>query len=360
MKILLLKFRNIGDVLLTTPLVKNLKNSYPNALIDFSVNKGTESMITMNPNLNKVITYDRKEIRSLSILKRFWREIQFFRSFKKENYDLVINLTDGDRGDIISWYSKAPVRVGYKNNNSFFKKGITHEMPTQGLRHTIELALDPLRLLHLPITEKKVEIFWSKDDEKNLRKKITPKDNFIHIHPVSRWQFKCISDSIMAQIIDFIEIELGFKVVITASDDIFEIQKVDTILNLTVSNPLNLSGKLTLKETVILNKKAKLFVGVDTAIMHISASNNVPVLAFFGPSGACHWGPWDNSLMDSGYTKVSGIQVMGKHKVFSENRFCQPCGQDGCNGTKVSDCLMALDIEKIKKDIEVILLEKSN
>ena len=125
MKILLLKFRNIGDVLLTTPLLKNIKKSYPNALIDFSVNKGTESMITMNPNLNKVITYDREEIRSLPILKRFWREIQFFRSFKKENYDLVINLTDGDRGDIISWYSKAPVRVGYKNNNSFFKKGIT-------------------------------------------------------------------------------------------------------------------------------------------------------------------------------------------------------------------------------------------
>ena len=360
MKILLLKFRNIGDVLLTTPLVKNLKNSYPNALIDFSVNKGTESMITMNPNLNKVITYDRNEINSLTTIKRLWREFQFIRSFKKENYDLVINLTDGDRGDIISWYSKAPIRVGYKSNNSFFKKGITHEMPAQGLRHTIELALDSLRLLNLPVTEKKVEIFWSEEDEKVVGEEITNIDTFIHIHPVSRWRFKCISDSIMAQIIDFIEMELGIKVIITASDDIFEIQKVDQILNVTNSNPFNLSGKLSLKETVFLNKKAKLFIGVDTSIMHISASNNVPVLAFFGPSGACHWGPWDNSLMESGYTQVSGMQVMGKHKVFSESRSCQPCGQDGCNGTKVSDCLMALDIEKIKKNIKEIFLEQSN
>jgi heptosyltransferase III len=360
MRILLLKFRNIGDVLLTTPLVKNIKNIYPNALIDFSVNKGTEPMITMNPNVNKVITYDRENISSLPILKRLWREIQFVRSFKKENYDLVINLTNGDRGDIISWYSKAPIRVGYKSKNSFFKNGITHELPVQGLRHTIELALDSLRLLNLPVTEKIVEIFWSGEDEKIVRKKITTNYNFVHIHPVSRWQFKCISDSIMAQLIDFIEIELGIKVIITASDDIFEIQKVDRILNLTTSSPLDLSGTLTLKQTAALNKQAKFFIGVDTSIMHISASNNVPVFAFFGPSGACHWGPWDNGLMESGYTKVSGIQTMGKHKVFSEERSCQPCGQDGCNGTKVSDCLMTLDIEKIKKDITEILLEQSN
>ena len=71
--------------------------------------------------------------------------------------------------------------------------------------------------------------------------------------------------------------------------------------------------------------------------------------------------PWrHNGLMESGYTKVSGIQTMGKHKVFSEERSCQPCGRDGCNGTKVSDCLMTLDIEKIKKDIMGILLEQSN
>jgi heptosyltransferase III len=360
MRILLLKYRNIGDVLLTTPLVKNIKNSYPDALIDFSVNKGTESMITLNPNLNKVITYDREDIKFLPILKRLWREIQFVRSFKKENYDLVINLTDGDRGDLISWYLKAPIRIGYKSKNSFIKNGITHEMPEQGLRHTIELALDSLRLLNLPVTEKIVEIFWSKKDEEIVRKKIANINNFIHIHPVSRWLFKCISDSIMAQIIDFIEIELGVKVIITASNDIFEIQKVDRILNLTTSSPLDLSGKLTLKQTAALNKQAKFFIGVDTSIMHISASNNVPVFAFFGPSGACHWGPWDNSFMETGYTKVSGIQTMGKHKVFSENRSCQPCGKDGCNGTKVSDCLMALDIENIKKDIKEILLEQSN
>ena len=57
MKILLLKFRNIGDVLLITPLISNLKDHYPDAQIDIAVNKGTESMLTINPNINKLIIY---------------------------------------------------------------------------------------------------------------------------------------------------------------------------------------------------------------------------------------------------------------------------------------------------------------
>ena len=99
---------------------------------------------------------------------------------------------------------------------------------------------------------------------------------------------------------------------------------------------------------------------VDVCGAAVSASNDVPVFAFFGPSGADHWGPWDNELMESSYTKRNGIQNMGKHRVFSESRVCQPCGKDGCNGSKISDCLMSLDFEKIKTYIQEMLNEKSN
>ena len=129
------------------------------------------------------------------------------------------------------------------------------------------------------------------------------------------------------------------------------------ILSYVRSSPLNLAGKFSLKQVAALNKKAQLFIGVDTSIMHISAANNIPTLAFFGPSGACHWGPWDNSLMKSGYEKINGDQAMGKHRVISESRFCQPCGKDGCNGSKVSNCLMNLDFEHIKKNIVEMLNE---
>jgi len=361
MKILIMKFRNIGDVLLITPLIKNLKLNFPDAVIDVALNKGTEEMITLNPNVNSVIIYDRIKTKSLPLLKRLKAEIDFALEIRRKKYDVIINTTEGDRGAQIALFGKAKTKIGYKNEkNRLLKNVFTHILPPQEFRHTIEMNLDALRVLNLPIKEKKVEIFWDDKDEKYIEDllatyNLSPATGFIHIHPVSRWLFKCISDETMAKIIDYCELELNQRVILTAAPVEKELKKLKNILSLCKSKPIELSGKLTLKQTAALNKKALYFIGVDTAIMHISAANGTNVLAFFGPSGADHWGPWDNELMESGYKKRNGFQTMGKHKVICEEWECVPCGQDGCQGSKISDCLMNLNIEFIKKNIKETL-----
>jgi len=346
--------------LLITPLLSNLKYYYNDALIDVAVNHSTEPMINLNPDVNKVIIYERELANKSSLFIKICKEIKFYFSFRRESYDIVINLTEGDRGAIVSWFTKAPIRIGYLSKNILFRNIYTHILPKQELRHVVEANIDPLRVLNIPIKNKKVEIFWDKDDENFVEKELTEINEFIHIHPVSRWLFKCIADNTMAQIIDFCELELGSKVILTASSDKFELDKISSILNYCKSKPVNFAGKFSLNQIAALNKKSKLFIGVDTAIMHISASNHIPVFAFFGPSGANHWGPWDNSFMESGYTEINGFQTMGRHRVFAESRKCQPCGQDGCDGSKVSDCLMAMDINFIKTNIKEMYFEKSN
>ena len=77
----------------------------------------------------------------------------------------------------------------------------------------------------------------------------------------------------------------------------------------------------------------------------------------FGPRAAFHWGPWDNDLKESTDLEKKGNQTMGKHTVIQEDWDCIPCGKDGCNGSKVSDCLMKLDIEHIKDRIKKIINE---
>lgn len=351
-----MKFRNIGDVLLVSPLVNNLKYHYPNALIDIAVNRGTEEMITLHPAINDVIIYDRSNIKKQNIFKQLLLELQFAFQIRSSKYDMVINTTEGDRGAQLAWLSGASITIGHRpKKNRLLQNTFTHLLPKQGLRHTIETNLDVLRVLNLKIIEKKVNIFWKKDDED-----IDLPEEFIHIHPVSRWMFKCISDKTMAQIIDYCELELSQKVVLTAAPIKEELKKVDSILKLCKSEPLNFSGQYTLKQTAALNKKAKAFIGVDTAIMHISAANNIPILAFFGPSGADHWGPWDNDLFESEYLTRRGFRIMGKHRVLQENWECIPCGKDGCDGTKVSDCLMNLDIEFIKYNIKEIIDAKKD
>jgi len=353
MKILIMKFRNIGDVLLTTPLIENLKKNYPNSTIDIAINKETKEMITLNPNIDKIHSYDRTQIKKLPFLKKIKAEIDFIFKIRKEKYDLIINLTKGDRGAFISLFSKAKDKVGFRENflsNLAFNKSMPLK---QGMRHQLEWDLDAIRSLDKKIFTKKVSIYENEEDKKFIEDLNLPNE-FIHFHPVSRWLFKCIEDEISAQIIDFIQEELKLPVVITAAPVKDEINKIENIVKLCKTTPINLTAKLTLKQTSALNKKAKFFIGVDTAIMHISASNDVPVIAFFGPSGAFHWGPWDNELAKSGYENKNGYQEMGKHKVIQVSWDCAPCGQDGCNGSKISDCLMkkGIDIEFVKKVIK--------
>jgi heptosyltransferase-3 len=352
MKILILKFRNIGDVLLITPLISNLKQHYPQAIIDIAVNNETKDMLTLHPYIHKVIEYNR--VPNISLWQKIKKELAFIFSFRGK-YDMVINLTSGDRGNYIAKFSGAKTKIGYPSTKFLFKNLFDYRLPKQEFRHTLETNLDPLKLLDIPIKDKKVQIFWDDNDEKivqNLIQNFTQtQQKFIHIHPVSRWLFKCINDKTFAQIIDYLN-NIGYETIITASPDKKEITKIDNIIKLCENKPLNFAGKLSIKQVAYLNSLATMFIGVDTAIMHISAANNTPTLAFFGPSGGDHWGPWDNDVMQSGYAQRNGLQHMGKHTIIAESRECQPCGKDGCDGSKISDCLMDLDLKIITQEID--------
>jgi heptosyltransferase-3 len=356
MKILILKVQTIGDTLLTTPLIRNLKEHYTDAIIDVMVNEGTEHMLTLNANTNQVIEYKRESYRSLSKLQRLSKNIQFLKNIRRSHYDLVIDLDEGDRGAFITLVSGAKTKVGSSTISSqFLRSAYTHLFPRRDNRHTVEINLDSLKLLNIPIIDKQVEIFWSQEDDKFVAKKLSGIKQFIHIHPFSKGWFKDVNIQTTAQIIDYCEQELSVKVVITAAPVQRELDKLDNTLKLCQSKPINLGGKLTLKQIAALNSKSKLFIGVDTAIMHISAANNVSTLAFFGPTAPDTWGPWENDLEQADYHRNGGLQVNGKHRILSSVRTCLPCNNEGCDNNQVSDCLMGLDIDLIKKNINEMM-----
>ena len=82
-------------------------------------------------------------------------------------------------------------------------------------------------------------------------------------------------------------------------------------------------------------QQAALFFGIDSAPMHMSVAVGTPALALFGPSGEHMWGPLGD-----------------EHQVFALPMPCRPCGQDGCNGSKVSRCLMEIDPEVICRIVD--------
>lgn len=123
----------------------------------------------------------------------------------------------------------------------------------------------------------------------------------------------------------------GFPVVMTAAPVPKEME-VSAAIKARCQTPLvDLTGQLTLKELGALIARARLFIGVDSAPMHMAAAVGTPIVALFGPSRELEWGPW-------------GVP---HRTIVSDRHPCRPCGLDGCGGGKISECLTTLPVERV-------------
>lgn len=313
MKILVVKFRNIGDVLLTTPLFANLRAHFPSATIHAAINAESLPMLEGNPNIDAIFPYERARIKKLGILARLREEWRYLRQFRS-GYDVLINTTEGERGAWIAQLARPTIHVAPAR--SLLLRPTHLFTPYKG--HIIDHHLEAISLLGHEIVGKAATLVYGAQHLARLRELGLP-PRYVHFHPLSRWQFKCIDDALSAAIIDYIQNELGIPVVLSAAPNEAEMGRIATILSLCASEPLNFAGKLNLKELAALAGNATAFVGVDTATMHIAAALDTPTIAFFVASAVFHWGAWDNALTDCPYTDQDGIQRMGKHSIFVKN-----------------------------------------
>ena len=360
-KILVIKFRHIGDVLLTAPLISTLKHAHPGNHISATVKPGTEAMLEGHPDLDQLYILPQIEAEE-SKLHFFSRYLQWLWQLRKERFDIAINTTEGDRGIILSYLAGAKIRIGIlkKKNEKWWRRWmVTYpSLPLSGRHHTVTRNLALANLITNSY-HYEVKLHFSEEDQHVVRQLLIEKgwkegQNLIQIHPASRWLFKCWKDEYMAEIIDWLETH-GYRTVITAAPADIELQRVRNILRHCSQTPIDLAGKLTLKQLTALSSLSLLFFGVDSAPMHIAASQNTPVIALFGPSGTFDWGPWPNdwSSLQNPYPEKNGIQYAGHHLVIQQSWDCAPCGQDGCDGTKISRCL-----DEIKPETVVPLIQQ--
>lgn len=345
-KILVIKLRNIGDVLLSAPFFPSLKEAFPQAHISALVNNGTQEMLTGNPALDQVIVYDRG-MKKAPLLQRLGREFAFYRRVRKERFDLVLNLTEGDRGALIALFSGARVRVGVDpRGRGMAGKGwiFTHLIPPPGADfHAVEKNLQFLIPLGIPARQKRVSFHYSEDDRSQvaglLAEASLSASGYFHAHVTSRWMFKTLPHPKAALLLNRLSELSGLPMVLTCAPEKKELDYLALLRPLLRASFCDLSGTLNLKQLGALSAGARFFVGVDSAPMHMAAALDVSVLGIFGPSSVPEWGPWDNAAQQNPYRNHNGIQGSGPHLVLQAARPCVPCHRDGCNGSKVSDCL---------------------
>jgi heptosyltransferase-3 len=344
---LVIKLRHHGDVLLSSPVFSVLKAHAPQIEIDALVYSDTAEMLTENPAIAAVHAIDRrwKQLGPVAHLKAEWA---LFQALRSRRYDLIIHLTDHPRG---AWISRlcgsrwaVARRVG--GRGGWWNQAFTHffSSPREARRHTVELNLDALRRIGVypADDERRLSLVAGEAADARLASLLQALgldgQPFIHIHPASRWHFKCWPTAAMASLINRLQSE-GHRVILSAAPDPAEMSMIAAIQSQLTHAAPSLAGQLSLKELAALTARARLFIGVDSAPMHIAAAMGTPSVALFGPSGDKEWGPW-------------GID----HRVVaSDSHPCRPCGIDGCGGGKVSDCLASLPVDRVHRAVHELL-----
>ncbi|EOC0417592.1 putative lipopolysaccharide heptosyltransferase III [Cronobacter malonaticus] len=296
-RILVIKLRHHGDMLLTTPLIQAIKQRFPAAQIDVLLYEETREMLSANPDIHQIYGIDRKWKKS-GPLNHLKRELALIHTLRQQRYDLVLNLADQWRSAICTRLTGAKKRVGFafaKRQHPVWKYCHTDLVSTQqhNTQHTVEQNLSILSALGDYPQDVAAKMSYTEKDWQYAQSLLANwQENYVVIQPTSRWFFKCWREENMSAVINALS-AAGHRIVLTSGPDEKEKKMVETILNgCSDVDVLSLAGKLTLRELAAVIDHAKLFIGVDSVPMHMAAALNTPLIALFGPSKLVFWRPW--------------------------------------------------------------------
>lgn len=298
-RILVIKLRHFGDVLLTTPLLSTLHANYPNALIDVLLYDGTEAMLAGNQDVYLAYTVDRS-LKRQSCKAQYRGERALWNSLRTGHYDLVLNLSDQWRAALYCRFLQPTFSLGFcypKRNNRLWQACHSLLVPVEGhdQQHTVLNNLAILTPLALPALVTSVTQAYRQcdiDEVDRLSQRHHLSD-FVLVQPTARWAFKTWSVAGFTQVINHL-IASGETVVLTGGRTADEIAMIAAILAgcITPERVVNLTGRLDLPELAVLIDRAKLFIGVDSVPMHMAAALHTPSVVLFGPSNLAQWSPW--------------------------------------------------------------------
>lgn len=318
--VVLYQAKNLGDLLLLTPVIQVLKSETAAEIV---VCTKVEYADLIRDELGRVHLVERKRGFLGAILQAF--------KLRKRDPSIFIDLHGSFDSSLTSLVLRAPLSIrmaGLKNRlTDYFHVKVPMRSETK--RHRIDQHLDVLRAIGLDVDLKfrKIQVerlLGNKSVFENICGRLLLPDRYVVIHPGSKWLFKTPSPSFWISFIDNL-ILLGLKPILTGNGNGLEGELLAYLQKET--GVLSLGGKTSLSDLVHVINRSIGYVGVDTFASHVASACGIPGIVFFGPSDESSWGPLNKELI-----------------VVANNEFkCRPCNLDGCAGSKRSDCLNSLD-----------------
>ena len=316
-KFLIVILRFHGDVLLTKPMVDNIKQNFSDSEIDLLVYRGTGSILEHDENISEIIEIESASKKNIFI--RIKKEINLWKKLNSKNYDYAFFLTTQWRVVPMSWAIGKTRKAAVddeKRKKNLWVRSFSTIFPGAITNHIVERNLLALESLGLTIFNRKLALDSSiLNSEYNNLKATYPylaKENtYCVIHPTSRREKKLWDQVKFAKLVDHL-VEKDLSVIITSGPDSHEIDYVNGILDKLEKDKnkvLNLSGKTTLLGLAALIKRSNFFIGLDSVASHIAASVDKESITLFGPSNPVNWKPWSDRSQIISRKQLNLIEV---------------------------------------------------
>jgi len=316
-KILVVRVDEIGDVVMTSPFLRELRQLIPQAHITLVVKPAVYNLVELCPYVNKILTYDWQipDPRTRN-LRLHWRALKlFWKYYCRDRFDLaILPRWDADRhyATFATYFSGAPWRIGYAENVNPLKKRLngtydlllTHTLNENQLKHEVEHNLDVIRFLGGEVWDDRLELWLEPEDQKFadrflIDNNIGKDDLVISFAPATSHPRKQWSVERFKELGIWLKHEYDAKFLVIGGKG--EESLGEELKSALGSCAMNAVGKTTLRQTAALLKRSQVLISNDTGPLHIAAALGIPTVAIFShPEGgsdfSCNspvrFGPW--------------------------------------------------------------------
>ncbi|MCQ8212405.1 glycosyltransferase family 9 protein [Cetobacterium somerae] len=276
MRVLIIRLSSIGDVILTTPVLKELKKKYPDIIIDFLVMENFKDAISGCPYIDNLILFNKKKHDGLKKMITFGKEL------KKNNYDYIFDLHAKVRSKIIG--NAVGAKVYTYKKRSLLK---TILVKTKAIKYKVDDTIirnyfGAFKVLGLKYKTEDLTFSFEKKDLDKLSSLCIEYENVPMIAPGASKETKKWTKEGFAELVKLLYNKYGKKPIIIGGNNEYEM--CEEIKKLSGNLAVNLAGKLNLKESGALLSKAKFLITNDSGPFHIARGVKCPTFVIFGPT----------------------------------------------------------------------------
>lgn len=332
-RICISRMKFIGDIILTTPLIRSVREKFPEAFITYLGEKEGVSLLRHHPDLNEIISFD---FARPTIIE----QVRVIRELRKKKFDLFIDLFCNPRTAMIARASGASIRIGkeVRGRGSLY----THRISDNGKPKTaIEFHYQYLQPLGIEPGNHAPKIFLTEDERREARTFLKWQDidldrPIIGLHPGATWPAKMWEWEKFADLADLIRAKLKAQVVITQGPGDKEIAL--NVSQRSVGSNL-LLPVVPIRQLAAMISQFKVFVSNDAGPMHIGPAVGTKTIGIFGPGEENIWFP---------YHREDG------HLPLRKNVACHPCHLDFCNRSQdeFMECMKLLSVREVLAEVE--------